>query len=75
MGVVVVVTSQCPRGRTDLDLYASGRALLSVGAIQALDMTFEAAITKTMWALGQDHRTVANWFRQDLAGEASAATW
>lgn len=74
-GVAVVVTSQCPRGRTDLDMYASGRALLSAGAIQARDMTFEAAITKTMWALGQRHRTVANWFRNDLAGEASGTTW
>lgn len=74
-GVSVVITSQCPRGRTDLDLYASGRALLQAGAIQARDMTFEAAITKTMWALGQNHRTVANWFRLDLAGEASGPAW
>lgn len=68
-GVAVVVSTQCQRGKAQLDLYASGRALLSAGAISAGDMTFEAASTKVMWALGQPERSVRAWFATDLAGE------
>jgi L-asparaginase len=70
-GIAMVITSQCFRGHTDLRLYAAGRALLEVGAIQARDMTFEAAITKAMWAAGNRERTVGEWFGVDLAGEVS----
>jgi L-asparaginase len=70
-GIPMVITSQCYRGHTDLRLYAAGRALLEAGAIQARDMTFEAAITKAMWASGNPERTVGEWFDTDLAGEVS----
>ncbi len=68
-GTDVVVTTQCLRGRAQLDLYPNGRALLDVGAIGAGDMTFEAAATKAMWALGHPVRSVRGWFEADLAGE------
>lgn len=68
-GVGVLITTQCPRGTAQLDLYAAGRALLSAGAISAADMTFEAASTKAMWALAQPERSLADWFAVDLAGE------
>jgi L-asparaginase len=67
----VVVTSQCHRGRTDLALYAGGRALLDAGAVEARDMTFEATVVKTMWAVARPEQSLAQWFAQDLAGEAS----
>ncbi len=70
-GLDVVVTTQCQRGRAQLDLYANGRALRDAGAIGAGDMTFEAAVTKAMWALGQPERTVRGWFETDLAGEVT----
>jgi len=72
-GVAVVVTSQCARGRTDLDLYAGGRALLAAGVVQARDMTFEATVTKTMWACARPQRSLAEWFSMDLAGEVALA--
>ena len=70
-GVDVVISSQCYRGHTDLSVYPGGRALVAAGAIAARDMTFEAVITKTMWALGQPERSLRDWFEQDLAGEVS----
>lgn len=70
-GIAVVVTSQCHRGRTDLGLYAGGRALLQAGALEAGDMTFEATVTKAMWALARPEKSLGDWFAADLAGEAS----
>ncbi len=67
----VVVTSQCHRGRTDLAMYAGGRALLEAGAVEARDMTFEATVVKTMWALARPERSLAGWMAEDLAGEAT----
>jgi L-asparaginase len=72
MGVAVVVTSQCHRARTDLRLYEGGRALLDAGACEAHDMTFEATLCKTMWALGHARQaSVAQWFQRDVAGEVT----
>lgn len=65
----VIVATQCPGGSAELELYASGRALLAAGAISAGDMTFEAAATKALWALGHPEQTMRQWFHQDLAGE------
>ncbi len=67
----VVISSQCYRGHTDLAMYPGGRALVEAGAIAAADMTFEAAITKTMWALAQGEHDLRTWFETDLAGEVS----
>jgi L-asparaginase len=68
-GVQVVVTTQCLRGETQLELYAAGRALLAAGAFGAGDMTLEAATTKVMWALGHPAQSLAQWLQTDLAGE------
>lgn len=65
----VIVATQCPGGSAELDLYASGRALQAAGAISAGDMTFEAAATKALWALGHPQQSMRQWFSQDLAGE------
>jgi len=67
----LVISSQCYRGHTDLSMYPGGRALVDAGAIPARDMTFEAAITKTMWALAQPEKTLREWFDTNLAGEVS----
>ena len=45
-GIGVVITSQCPQGRTQLDCYATGRKLLDIGVITTFDMTTEACVTK-----------------------------
>ncbi|MDO5733005.1 MAG: asparaginase [Eubacteriales bacterium] len=70
-GIPVVVTSQCLYEHTDFSLYATGRKLLEKGAIEAFDMTSEAAVTKLIWALGQkeDIDYCRMIFDRDLAGE------
>ncbi|MDR2699021.1 MAG: Glu-tRNA(Gln) amidotransferase subunit GatD, partial [Candidatus Methanoplasma sp.] len=50
-GSVVVVTSQCLNGRTNLNVYDTGRDMLSAGAVSVMDMLPETAYVKLMWAL------------------------
>ncbi len=50
-GIVVVVTSQCLNGRTNLNVYNTGRDMLAAGAVTVWDMLPETAYVKLMWAL------------------------
>jgi glutamyl-tRNA(Gln) amidotransferase subunit D len=50
-GSVVAITSQCLNGRTNLNVYNTGRDMLAAGAIAVLDMLPETAYVKLMWAL------------------------
>lgn len=52
-GIPVVVCSQCLYERSNFNIYEVGTKVLQSGAIEALDMTSEAAVTKLMYALGQ----------------------
>lgn len=69
--VPVVVCSQCLYEGSDFSIYEVGRKAIEKGAIQAFDMTTEAAITKLMWAIAH-YKTVAEikrFFSENLAGE------
>lgn len=72
-GVSVVLASQCLRGRVNLEAYENGRRALDAGAVSAGEMTYEAAIVKLMFLLGQGRRGEAlrAAFREDLAGEGA----
>jgi glutamyl-tRNA(Gln) amidotransferase subunit D len=51
-GMPIVMTSQCLNGRVNLNVYDTGRDLLSAGVIPGEDMLPETALVKLMWALG-----------------------
>ena len=74
----VVALSQCVGGFVDLERYRSGRQLLDLGAIPGRDITFEAALTKSMHLLanpssasGDPDHDFAERFGQSLVGEIS----
>ncbi len=49
---LVVMTSQCLKGRVDIDVYSAGLKIQEAGVIGAEDMHPELAYVKLMWSLG-----------------------
>ena len=72
-GMTVLIGTQCRFEGSNLEIYETGRLALEAGAIQAFDMTAEAAITKLMWVLGQTEEPseIRAYFRVSLCGEVS----
>ena len=72
-GVSIINISQCRRGSVDERLYKTGKAFAEVGAIFGHDLTFETAITKSMFLLAQGFS--GEGFRmaliENIAGELS----
>ena len=55
-GRIAVMTTQVPEEGIDLGVYEVGRAYADhPGILRGADMTPEAIVAKTMWALGQTH--------------------
>ena len=73
-GKVVLDISQCKVGTVELGRYETSKQLKDMGVANGYDMTYEAAITKTMFLLGQekDPLKVARLLEHDLRGEL---TW
>ncbi|MDO5835393.1 MAG: Glu-tRNA(Gln) amidotransferase subunit GatD [Methanobacterium sp.] len=67
----VIMTSQCLYGRTNLNVYSTGRKLLTAGVIQVGDMLPEVAYVKLVWVLGQtSHREeIKKAMQTNLKGE------
>jgi len=72
-GIPVVMTSQCLNGRVNLNVYDTGRDLLSAGVIPGEDMLPETAMVKLMWALANssDPEGTKDLMATNLRGEMS----
>ncbi len=75
-GVVVALASQCIWGRVNMNVYDTGRDLLSFGVIPMEDMFPETALVKLMWSIGQTDSTneAAKLLKTNIAGELSPRT-
>jgi glutamyl-tRNA(Gln) amidotransferase subunit D len=72
-GVHVFITTQCLHGAVNLNVYSTGRDMLTAGAIPTGDMLPETAYVKLMWTMGQttDPAEVRQIMLTDIAGELS----
>lgn len=72
-GVVVALASQCIWGRVNMNVYDTGRDLLSFGVVPLDDMFPETALVKLMWVLGQTSKPkeAIALLRTNIAGEYS----
>lgn len=70
-GTVVVMTSQCINGRVNMNVYNTGRDLISAGVISVMDMLPETAYVKLKWALANSSSIegAKELMRTPLAGE------
>jgi glutamyl-tRNA(Gln) amidotransferase subunit D len=70
-GVVVALASQCIWGRVNMNVYDTGRDLLSFGVVPSEDMFPETALVKLMWSLGQTSSPdqATKLFKTNIAGE------
>ncbi|RLG46451.1 MAG: Glu-tRNA(Gln) amidotransferase GatDE subunit D [Thermoproteota archaeon] len=72
-GIPVVMTSQCLFGRTNLNVYETGRLLLDAGVITVGDMLPEVALVKLMYVMGKttDMEEIRKLMGKNLRGEIS----
>jgi glutamyl-tRNA(Gln) amidotransferase subunit D len=75
-GGLAFMTSQCIRGRVDMNVYETGRDLLAAGVIPLDDMLSETALVKAMWVLGNTRSVeeAKSWMTKNLAGEINERT-
>jgi glutamyl-tRNA(Gln) amidotransferase subunit D len=74
--IIVTMTSQCIWGRLNMNVYDTGRDLLSLGVIPLEDMLSETALVKLMWIFGQTQNSTEakKLLKTNIAGEFSPRT-
>lgn len=71
--LIVMNVTQCQAGSVDMDAYATGVALKQVGVVSGYDSTFEAALSKLFFLMGQysDNNDVKRFLQKNMRGEIS----
>lgn len=74
-GKVILDISQCKVGTVELGRYETSRQLKDIGVANGYDMTYESAVTKMMFLLGQydDPKEVKRLLEIDLRGEITVS--
>ena len=74
-GIPVVMTTQCIVGAAEMFIYEVGKIAEQCGAISALDMTPEAALTKLAWVLTQTKKLpeIKAAMQRSLVGEVGSS--
>jgi len=74
-GKVILDISQCKVGTVELGRYDTSRQLKEIGVSNGYDMTYESAVTKMMYLLGQfdDPKLVKEYLETDLRGEITVS--
>ena len=72
-GTIIVVCTQCLRGRVQLGTYETSSALKRAGAVSGRDMTVEAAVTKLRYLFAKrcSRERICKYMEQDIRGELS----
>ena len=72
-GIVIYNVTQCQQGGVVQGMYQTSAKLKSIGVVSGSDITFEAAVTKLMFLLGQKlpNKKLNNLLETNLRGELS----
>jgi glutamyl-tRNA(Gln) amidotransferase subunit D len=75
-GMLVFMTSQCIWGRTNLNVYDTGRDLEKIGVISLSNMLSETAMVKAMWLLANynDLDYIRNKMQENISNEITYIT-
>lgn len=68
-GKIILNITQCAAGRVEQGRYQTSAALEKIGVIGGADMTTEAAVTKLMFLLGQNTKSIKSLLTKSLRGE------
>ena len=74
--LVIGLASQCIWGRVNMNVYDTGRDLLSIGILPLEDMFPETALVKLMWVFGQtnDSEEAKRLLKTNISGEFEPRT-
>lgn len=69
--IVILNVTQCKAGSVDMDKYENGLKLKNIGVVSGFDITFEAAVAKLMFLMGNQFygETLAKELTKSISGE------
>ena len=70
-GIVILNITQCLEGRVIQGMYETSAHLKKIGVVSGADLTFESAVTKLMFLLGQNYSTkkIIQLLQTNMRGE------